>query len=344
MFMNLAQQSEIFDVARLMQQQMNEPVIRENGLPDPGNNWKPGMGTNVNNAENLENDIFSAGDVPNRNKAVFIKNNVLNRKIKKVYDLNGLKQWLMRQRVSPTTRTRIESWNSIKLVPNAIYKKGADDVTKGIIQGRELQNIKKTNYVKRVIRLLQESGTQQNYTLTTREAVHTKTEQNFQNLRKSCAVYLNMLYDHVMSKRTNEERVKTLNMLDTFKPVCVENLCSSISEFILHDDNKFVFEFDSNADKVTNISNCANALRKSYCAMLKDGEINEKVFVKKMTLIYQRIAAMIKGKKASDGSITKYDIISFLDDYGDMLLECPGMSLRNGMFDGFKFDTRVIGD
>ena len=82
MFMNLAQQSEIFDVARLMQQQMNEPVIRENGLPDPGNNWKPGMGTNVNNAENPKTTYF-AGDVPNRNKAVFIKNNVLNRKIKK---------------------------------------------------------------------------------------------------------------------------------------------------------------------------------------------------------------------------------------------------------------------
>ena len=103
------------------------------------------------------------------------------------------------------------------------------------------------------------------------------------------------------NKRRKGENAKYVGHIQTGVRggICVQ----SISEFILHDDNKFVFEFDSNADKVTNISNCANALRKSYCAMLKDGEINEKVFVKKMTLIYQRIAAMIKGEK----SVRRFD-------------------------------------
>ena len=344
MFRNIINRAEEFDIRRLTQLQMNEPEIREDGLEYQGNNWKPEVGKNVNNAETMENDIFLGGDVPTRNKAVYIKNNVLNRKIKTVYDLNGLKTWLRRQRVSPVTRARIETWNSVKLVPTDIYMKHANDTNKAIEHGASLQRIRKTKYVKRVMTLLKDTSTKGEYMRKEKELAHVRTEQNFQNLKKSCAVYLSMLYVHVMGKRNNKERVDTLKRLDDFNPVCVENLCSYIAEFISHDDNNFIFEFDPKATKTTNMSNCANAFRNSFCAMLKKGEINETVFRTKMERMSSKMDSILRNKDAVDGVINKSDIDDFLENYGDMLLDCPNTKLRDGLFDDFVFNRRRVGD
>jgi hypothetical protein len=96
------------------------------GLPEPSHRWKP---RNVNNTNGLikgkntiQDDIFLHGEIPNKTKAVYLKNNVKNRKIQAVYDLNGLKKWLMLKSKSPTTQRTILTWNSVRKVPEKILR------------------------------------------------------------------------------------------------------------------------------------------------------------------------------------------------------------------------------
>jgi len=345
-FDNLAQRAMQFNIDRMMQQQMNEPEIRTVGLNDPGNNWSPAVGNNVNNVLNTaENNIFIAGNIPNGNKAVYLKNNVQNRKIQAVYNQNGLKKWLMKKKSSPYTSKEIESWNSVKRVPERIMRRRGSNVYWAIQDAEALQKIHKTRYISRLLKIFKDGKTYVNFKRNVQNAVHVhktmeqsleQVEQSYQDLRKSCATYVTMLKDFVMTKNANEQK-GVLERLDKRDPACVENLCSAISEFIQEDSNEFVFDFDPELDKLTNISNCANALRKSYCVMLKKKEINIETFIKKMKGLYQSIFNNLRDKKAKDGTIRPSDVREFVQDYGDMLLECPEMKLPKKLFKGFKF-------
>ena len=337
-FDNLAQRAMQFNLDRMMQQQMNEPEIRTVGLNDPGNNWSPAVGNNVNNVLNTaQNDIFLAGNIPNANKAVYLKNNVQNRKIQAVYNQKGLKTWLMKKKSSPYTSKEIESWNSVKRVPEKIMRRHGDNVYWAEVDGLELQKIHKTKYVARILFMITIGKTLDDFRNKLKNAVHVVTDKQYQDLRKSCATYLTMLKDYVMTKKTKGEQKGVLERLDKRDPACVENLCSAINEFIQEDSNEFVFDFDPELDKLTNISNCANALRKSYCVMLKKKEINREAFIKKMKGLYQSIFNVLRNKVAKDGRIQPLDVREFLQDYGEMLLECPEMKLPKKLFKGFKF-------
>ena len=52
---------------------------------------------------------------------------------------------------------------------------------------------------------------------------------------------------------------------------------------------------------------------------------------------------MLRNKQAKDGNIQRQDIIEFLNDYGEMLLDCPGDKVKNNLFKNFEFDMRLVG-
>ena len=339
-FDNLAERAMQFNLNRMMQQQMNEPEIRTVGLNDPGNNWRPSNGKNVNNVMNNAENMFT-GNVPKNNRAVYLENNVRNRKIQAVYNQNALKRWLMQKKESPTTRKAIESWNSVKRVPEKIMRRYGSNVYWAIQDAKMLQELKKTKYLTRLINILEKGKTLQD--CKKMNAVHVFNEQNYQNLRTSCATYMTMLKDYVMSKKTKKEQKGVLERFDKRSPACLENACSAINEFIQEDSNEFVFDFDPKLDKLTNMSNCANALRKSYCVMLKKKEINEKAFLKKMKGLVQAIFNITRNKIASDGKIGPEDVKTFVRDYGEMLLDCPDTKIRNNLFNNFYFEYMLIG-
>jgi hypothetical protein len=340
-FRHLANRATQFDMNRMMQQQMNNPEIKLNGLNDPGNDWSPSNGENVNDVMNTaNNNIFLAGNVPKNNKAVYLSNNARNRKIQAVYNQNGLKQWLMRKKESPTTRNPIESWNSVKRVPEKIMRRYGSSIYWAIQDAKKLQTIHQTKYVKRLLHLLEKGKTLENCKKI--NFTHAINEQQYQNLKASCATYITMLKDYVMTKNTIE-RKDVLIRLDKRLPACIENACSAINEFIQEDSNEFVFEFEPTLDKLTNISNCTNALRKSYCVMLQKKELNETRFVQKMKGLPQATFNILETKRAIDGLITRADVRNFLREYGEMLLDCPGMNVRNNLFNNFEFEYRAIG-
>lgn len=339
-FDNLAERAMQFNLNRMMQQQMNEPEIRTVGLNDPGNNWKPSNGKNVNNVMNNAENMFT-GNVPKNNRAVYLENNVRNRKIQAVYNQNALKRWLMQKKESPTTRKGIETWNSVKRVPEKIMRRYGSNVYWAIQDAKMLQELKKTKYLTRLINILEKGKTLQD--CKKMNVVHVFNEQNYQNLRTSCATYMTMLKDYVMSKKTKKEQKATLQRIDKRTPACLENACSAINEFIQEDSNEFVYDFDPKLDKLTNISNCANALRKSYCVMLKKKEINENAFLKKMKGLVQSIFNITRKKMATDGKIGPEDVTSFVRDYGEMLLDCPDTKIRKNLFNNFEFEYMLVG-
>lgn len=117
------------EINRLVPEQLEllrNIISRYPGLPVPSSRWKP---RSVNNANSLikgkntmQDEIFLHGRIPNKNKAVYLKDNVRNRKIQAVYNLNGLKKWLMLKSKSPTTQRNILTWNSVRKVPEKILR------------------------------------------------------------------------------------------------------------------------------------------------------------------------------------------------------------------------------
>lgn len=343
-FDNLAQRAMQFNLDRMMQEQMNNPEIRTVGLNDPGNNWTPAVGNNVNNVLNTaQNNIFLAGNIPNANKAVYLKPNVQNRKIQAVYNQNGIKKWLMKKKTSPYTSKEIQSWNNVKRVPEQIMRRHGDNVYFAIKDAELLQGIHKTKYVSRLLKVFKHGKTFNAFKRDVKNAVHVRNEDKYQNLRTSCATYMTMLKDYVTTKKTKKEQKETLKRLDNRNPACLENACSAINEFIQEDSNEFVFDFEPESDLLTNISNCANALRKSYCVMYKKNEINKESFIKKMKGLHQAIFNILRGKVAKDGVVSPRVIRAFLEEYGEMLLDCPGMKIPKTLFKRFEFNFGLAG-
>ena len=338
-FRNMLEAAEQFDLNR------NRPA--NSGLIDPGNNWKPTYGTNVNNIlGTLNNNIFLSGNIPDPSNAVYITDDVRNKKIQTVYSLKHLKRWLMRKKESPGTRKVIESWNSIKIVPEIIMRRHGDSVVWGIIDAKALQAIHSTTYVARILKLILDGKTLKDFLADDQHnGIHVKNESNYKQLRTSCAVYVTMLKDYVDTKKTIIEKKNVLIRLNKEFPACVENVCSTISSFIQIDSNDFVFEIDMNADGLINISNCANALRNTYCVMLKRNEITKNGFKNKMKGIAARINSILSGIQFKDGIMRHQHIIDFLTEYGDGLLECP--NFKAGSFamknPNFTYNNRLLG-
>lgn len=96
------------------------------GLPKPSSRWNPRSVNDANGLikgkDTMQNDVFLHGEIPKKNKAVYLKNNVRNRKIQAVYDLDQLKKWLMLKSKSPTTQRNILTWNSVRKVPEKILR------------------------------------------------------------------------------------------------------------------------------------------------------------------------------------------------------------------------------
>ena len=317
-----------------MQNLMNNPVIKTNGLNCPKNNWIPKIG-NANNGNNLNvhNNVFLAGNMPNRSKMVYLENNLNNGKIKHVYNLNSLKEWLKMQKFSPMTRKQVNSWNKVKLVPNKIIEKVAhtlelakNDINYLISLTKEY-NLKSVTILDRFKNLLNVENV---YRFKFKNMCHSKSQSDYNSLRNTCAVYGTMLRVYIDKSKNKKKLLKELSELN---PPCIENLCVTIKEFIHKDEHGFDFDFDTKASKLINISNCANAYRNMYCNMLIKKELTRSKFLTKMEDLQSIIWTHLKNKKASNGEIKLIDVYNFMFTYGDLLLECSSFIFPNN----FKF-------
>lgn len=72
---------------------------------------------------------------------------------------------------------------------------------------------------------------------------------------------------------------------------------------------------------------------KSFDEHVEIDPINEP---RKMQHIGQKVFPHVRGKKATDGTVTYDDVADFIDTYGDDLLSCP-FAFDGNFFEGFEF-------
>lgn len=237
-----------------------------------------------------------------------------------IYMINFTLQNYIAERTQGLKRPRTDEISEIVM-------KALENITK-------LHKIKKTAYLERL----------ENFFMGKREQTHCKTYAQVENVKNTCAFHVNQLFEFINSFQNEIDRKVKLERLDEMQPVCMENLCSSIEAFILQEKGEFQFDFDETLDKLSNISNCANALRNSYCYLFKKNMINEEELEKKFKQIGPTLFNYLNRRAAINGHIALSDINSFLKNYGEQLLHCIDMdSIINGRLEKIKFEEMPVG-
>jgi hypothetical protein len=166
-----------------------------------------------------------------------------------------------------------------------------------------------------------------------RKLIHTRDRKE---IMFSCALHTIILREYIMSLKNQDEQINALRRLDEINPVCQEDECNAILEFIENESANFSFYFDTTVTKMVNIANCANAIRNMYCRELQEKKINPGTFKERMRLIGQKVNQLVRGKKASNGTVTYDDVAIFIDTHGVDLLSCS-FPFDDNFFEGFKF-------
>lgn len=308
----------------------------KNKLNDPGRSWKPKVGTHklANNAT-LNNNVFSAGNIPKLNKTVYLKPNLQNNKVTTVYNLNGIKSWLMKDKTSPMTRKSINSWNNVLKLDTKEYRKAKprtninNIMNNGSDSIEYLQKIKKTKLITRLEKLFNILVENVNVKRKANRVdyLHAINNKEAKQTILTCLTNVKILADYIKTISPLKNQKEALKRFDNSTPVCTEHMCSYIYEFVEIDKTGFSFSYDSKANNTTNFANLATAIRKMLCTQYAKKEITKRQFLKKMenmrSLMYIYLKPHMK-TMSMDTILDKID--KFLKEYGDYLISCEGLS------------------
>lgn len=324
-------------------------------LNAPPTSWKPKVGPHkLSNNASLNNNIFSAGNIPKINKTVYLKPNLQNNKVSTVYNLNGIKEWLTKNKSSPMTRKSINSWNNVLKLSNQEYRKAkpASNIDTIIEDGSDaieyLQKIKSTKIIKtlRYLHKILLSNINIRQKVFRIVPIHAANNNVAKQTILTCLTNVKILADYIKSLKTIKERKAALTRFDESKTVCAEHMCSYIYEFVEIDKTGFSFSYDSEASDITNLSNLATAIRKFLCTQYSKKQITKDKFLNRMkhirTLMYTYIQPYWKNMSMAD-ILKKID--DFLKEYGEFLVSCDGLTSNavnnKKLFPKqFKFSTR----
>lgn len=302
----------------------------------PPKSWKPKVGTHkLSNNASLNNNIFSAGNIPRINKTVYLKPNLQNNKVSTVYNLNGIKQWLSKNKTSPMTRKSINSWNNVLKLSNQEYRKAKPAtnidiiINNGLDAINYLQKIKSTKIIKTLKSLhkILLSNTNIKTKIQQLAPIHARNNNVAKQTILTCLTNVVILADYIKSLKNIKERREALTRFDKSKPVCTEHMCSYIYEFVEIDKTGFSFSYDSEASDIINLSNLATAIRRMLCTQYSKKEITKDRFLTRMkyirSLMYTYIQPYWTNMRMSD-ILLKID--DFLKEYGDFLVSCDGLT------------------
>lgn len=178
-----------------------------------------------------------------------------------------------------------------------------------------LQNIKFTQVLYKLHLYITGIHSTKNKYMVVAPMNHCKTTNAIKSTKRSCITYLHILRKYIQSLKTRKLKVDTLFELDNERPVCLEALCKTLDDFVQKKTNGIIFDFDGKVSKEANITNALNVVMSLIC------KIKNKVDFRKTIEfdLWAKIYGLVKDKKASDGIITKNDVIIYLLEYGDYI-------------------------
>ena len=304
----------------VVQQTFNQYVPVTQGLPKL-KNWKPKLGP----LERVKNFVCPISlEIPEPEDAVYLRVDVTNGNvISQLYDVNYLKQALYDRAESPLTKKPVKwddvlKYNTRNQVLLDVYKSVILE-HRAVVSIDTLQAIHKTQILSRLKKYLENIRFKANNMEADRNVpvCHAHNNRSMTTVRGGCMQRVELLFEYIMSLPAGAKRVDALKRLDRLKPVCVEAICNEIQEFMAENSgNAAMFEFDSKANKSTNISNATQVLVKNAC---KEYQSVKRIRDELFSSLYSKTWSRVGRKMASDGTIELEDVIDFFLDFAEYI-------------------------
>ena len=300
-----------------------DTVIQSISVP---RSWKPGTGNKTLSISQSEKDLtcfLKRRQKLTLNNIVYIDKEVIDNEIQSLYNINNLKAHMKLKGYCP-----YQPWK--QLHPDNIKKchsKVLEDLDiKGLLYVRELQKIYPTNILQTVEKMLSFVHTIKN---KNHVVIHAQTTNNIKERRGNCGLAVIELYDFIQEQNTPIKKIKLLKELGESLPVCIEAKCNFIREFVEMKKGGLKFNYNSKITKDANISNAVLFFINKWCSEANKKTNPKEYFLGKLPDLFTRVQAVLQDKNASNGRIDYRDIMHFILEHGEYMLNCGNLNFNN---------------
>ena len=308
----------------------NNPNILMQSISVP-KTWGPSIGKNnciLNPGEKVLTCSLKPAQKLTIDTCVYIDietNSTDNNKnqIQHVYSKKNLVSHMEKFGNCPGKRWKQLTPNNIKKCHPAVFE---DLDVKGLLYVRELQKIKNNDLLIAVEKMLGEVHTIHN---KHKVVIHAITTNNVKERRGNCGLSIIQLYDYIQEQKTRANKYKILHELGQSLPVCIEAKCNFIREFVEMKRSGLKFNYNSGITKDGNISNAVLFFIKKWCGEASKKSKPKEYFLGKLPDLFTRVQALLQNKNARNGRIDYTDILKFIMDNGEYMLNCENLNFNN---------------
>ena len=134
-------------------------------------------------------------------------------------------------------------------------------------------------------------------------------------MKGTCYNTIKQLYDYIVSINNKSKIIQILKELDSYQPVCAEDHCSYIQEFLSMKLSNLTFNFNQNANHDINLNNAFTYVSKYLC----NTNLNNKAAQNNLSnncysMMFKILTNKYTNKRKSQ--ITKIEILEYLLEYG----------------------------
>ena len=291
-------------------------------------NWTPSIGKKKLNISD-EEKVLTCSIQTNKplflDTMVYIESEIINDTINHVYDVKNLVKHMKNKGYCPGQSWKQLKPDDIKLCSKSFIANSDLDV-QGLLYVRELQKIQKSGLLIEVETMLsQVHGIQNKHKVV----IHARSNKNIKERRGNCGSAVIELYDFIQEQKSESDKKKLIKELSESLPVCIEAKCNFIREFVEMKKGCFKFSHNSGITKDGNISNACILFIKKWCKESEKKSNPREYFLGKLPDLFTRVQALLQNKNASNGKIDYRDIMQFIFDNGEYMLNCGNLNFNN---------------
>ena len=288
--------------------------------------WKPSIGARNLTIKYEEKEFtcsFKARNKLTLDTLVYVNLEVINNEIQHVYHIKNLLRHMKSKGYCPGQPWKQLTPNNIKKCHPTVLE---DLDIKGLLYVRELQKLRNINILINVEKMLSEVHSIRN---KFRVVMHAHTNNNIKERRGNCGLAIIQLYDYIQEQKTKAKKVEILKELGESLPVCIEAKCNFIREFVEMKKGGLKFNHNSKISKGSNISNAVLFFMNKWCGEAAKQSNPKEYFMGKLPDLFTRVQALLQNKNASNGKIDYRDIMNFILENGEYMLNCGNVNFEN---------------
>ena len=305
----------------------SNPYVQIQSIEVP-RTWKPSTGKMKLNISNTEKELTCSikPKIPLYLETIaYIDSEVINDTIHHVYDIKNLVKHMKIKGYCPGQPWKQLTPDNIKLFSKSLISNSDLDV-QGLLYVRELQKIHKSNILTVVETMLSQVHRIEN---KNKLVIHAQTTNNIKQRRGNCGSAIIELYDYIQEHKSFFDKKNILKELGESLPVCIEAKCNFIREFVEMKRGGLKFTYNSGITKDGNISNAVLFFINKWCGESAKKLNPREYFLGKLPDLFTRVQALLQNKNASNGKIDYLDILHFILENGEYMLNCGNLNFNN---------------